>query len=263
QRRGGFQGALRSLGRRLGGVIPSAFGNLVSSRNAASNSNADIIADVPDTSDASTPPSVPNIVDAATLPPAAAEMDAATAMQPGLSVFITIHHMQLGNPLLLPMLTYSLFPELARDDPSSGSNLSNVDGGHSSNNYDLLSELSSILGQVRSHTVSQDMVDKVLKRYTYKGLTEGGVPLAYPAGEEEDKAAVVELVSAERCPVCMDAYAVGDLLRVLDCRHALHTSCGDSWFTLGANKCPICRAEAVHIKELASPSSSAAAPPVV
>ncbi|KAI8321871.1 hypothetical protein GQ54DRAFT_248227, partial [Martensiomyces pterosporus] len=53
----------------------------------------------------------------------------------------------------------------------------------------------------------------------------------------------VRLVSSERCPVCLEDFDDGDVLRVLKCHHALHLVCGDSWFTQGSNKCPICRSE--------------------
>ncbi|PIA13665.1 hypothetical protein COEREDRAFT_25947, partial [Coemansia reversa NRRL 1564] len=48
------------------------------------------------------------------------------------------------------------------------------------------------------------------------------------------------------CPVCLECFEIGDVLRVLTCNHGLHKACGDSWFTQGSNKCPICRSQAVH-----------------
>ncbi|KAJ2807507.1 hypothetical protein H4S07_003578, partial [Coemansia furcata] len=82
---------------------------------------------------------------------------AAAAEQPGMSVFITIHYMQLGNPLMLPMAAYALFPELVADDTDI----------RSPGNYDLFMEIANILGQVRSTTVSQELVDKQLRKYHY------------------------------------------------------------------------------------------------
>ncbi|PVU92757.1 hypothetical protein BB559_003614 [Furculomyces boomerangus] len=59
------------------------------------------------------------------------------------------------------------------------------------------------------------------------------------------KEKVVRLLSAEKCLVCLEEFKVGDMLRVLECRHGFHADCVANWITKGANKCPVCRAEAV------------------
>ncbi|KAJ2756245.1 hypothetical protein GGI19_001024 [Coemansia pectinata] len=159
---------------------------------------------------------------------------AAAAEQPGLSVFITIHHMQLGNPLMLPMAAYALFPELVAEDTA--------DSRGTGSNYELFMEIANILGQARSDTVSQDLVDKRLRKYHYQ--SDSGSPVARPI--DDSLSGDIALVSADRCPVCLEDFLEGDVLRVLECHHGLHIACGDAWFTKGSNKCPICRSEAVH-----------------
>ncbi|PVV03695.1 hypothetical protein BB560_001815 [Smittium megazygosporum] len=62
----------------------------------------------------------------------------------------------------------------------------------------------------------------------------------------DDPKVSVLLLSAEKCLVCMEEFGTGDLLRVLKCRHGFHTDCIANWITKGANRCPVCRAEAVH-----------------
>ncbi|KAJ2747777.1 hypothetical protein GGI20_000247 [Coemansia sp. BCRC 34301] len=185
--------------------------------------------------------------ESSTIQPAAAVVspeNASEEQQPGLSVFITIQYMQLGNPLMLPMAAYALFPELVADDsampPSSSSG----------NNYDLFMEIANIIGQASSTTVSQDLVDKRLRKYSYH-RDACKCPVARLLAEDNDGGvdtapAEVSLVSADRCPVCLEDFETGDVLRVLECHHGLHMTCGDAWFTKGSNKCPICRSEAVH-----------------
>ncbi|KAJ2027934.1 hypothetical protein IWW57_002389 [Coemansia sp. S610] len=171
---------------------------------------------------------VPSFLVAPEAPETIVPAAAGAGDQPGLSVFITIHYMQLGNPLLLTMAAYALFPELAAGGD-----------GREAGNYELFLEIASILGQARNNTVSQELVDKRLGKYRY--CSRDGGPVA--VGEEGLE---IALVSADRCPVCLEDFAEDDVLRVLECHHGLHLVCGDAWFTKGSNKCPICRSEAVH-----------------
>eukprot|EP00871_Galdieria_phlegrea_P001855 jgi/Galph1/2670/GphlegSOOS_G1373.1 len=41
------------------------------------------------------------------------------------------------------------------------------------------------------------------------------------------------------CAVCLETVEVGDVLRLLDCGHAFHTSCITHWLA-SANRCPLC-----------------------
>ncbi|KAJ2008252.1 hypothetical protein H4R26_000286 [Coemansia thaxteri] len=188
-------------------------------------------------------------------PDVSSAMPDSEQQQPGLSVFITIHYMQLGNPLVLPMATYALFPELVADDDASSSSSTSASG----NNYDLFMEIANIIGNANSNTVTQDAVDKALAKYCYEAPlvhSSDGTTEAIPAAtavarliaEDGERGPEISLVSAERCPVCLEDFETGDVLRVLECHHALHLVCGDSWFTKGANKCPICRSEAVPLE---------------
>ncbi|KAJ1936342.1 hypothetical protein FBU59_005084 [Linderina macrospora] len=144
------------------------------------------------------------------------------------------------------MVTYELFPELLQDDTGTSTDLRMDLTG---SNYELFTEIANIIGEASSTTVSQEAVDKSLPRYRLEtrgtpddaessvaklivgedGVSEGQVV-------NESVPAVVHLVSAERCPVCLEDFNVGDVLRVLKCHHGLHLVCGDSWFTRGANK---------------------------
>ncbi|KAJ2765754.1 hypothetical protein IWQ56_003970, partial [Coemansia nantahalensis] len=169
--------------------------------------------------------------------------------QLGLSVFIMINYMSLAHPVVLTLVTQALFPELLADLPQAGAGTADMELS-SGNNYELLLEIASIVGQVVTTTVSQGLVDKALREYRYEGVgADQGAPEAAVArcivddGEGEGEA--VHLVAADCCPVCLEGYEPGDVLRVLACRHGLHKTCGDAWFTQGANRCPICRLEAV------------------
>ncbi|PVU92057.1 hypothetical protein BB561_004054 [Smittium simulii] len=61
-----------------------------------------------------------------------------------------------------------------------------------------------------------------------------------------DSETVIELLSAEKCLVCMEEFGDGEFLRILKCRHGFHADCLANWITKGANRCPVCRAEAVQ-----------------
>ncbi|KAJ2451002.1 hypothetical protein EV183_003896 [Coemansia sp. RSA 2336] len=163
--------------------------------------------------------------------------------QSGIAVVIMIHYLRLSNPMILPLVTQSLFPELMSD--STGTSTASMQAGLAAgNNYDLFLEIASIIGQVASTTVTQEIIDKKLQAYSFSGKVnpQDGTAMARLVDGEEE----IHLLSADRCPVCLDGFEIGDLLRVLSCHHGLHKACGDAWFTQGANKCPVCRTEAVH-----------------
>ncbi|KAJ2076450.1 hypothetical protein GGI09_008416, partial [Coemansia sp. S100] len=175
----GLQDALRGLRNRLTNIVPGFM---------ASHNRQEAEEEVAETA-------------ANDIQPAG---EGAAAEQPGLSVFITIHHMQLGNPLMLPMAAYALFPELVAEDTADS-----VGGGA---NYELFMEIANILGQTRSDTVSQDLVDKRLRKYHYH--SDGGSPVACPI--DDPLSGDIALVSADRCPVCLEDFLDGDVLRVLE-----------------------------------------------
>ncbi|CAJ0578482.1 unnamed protein product, partial [Mesorhabditis spiculigera] len=44
------------------------------------------------------------------------------------------------------------------------------------------------------------------------------------------------------CPVCIDPYAAGDIVRTLPCRHVFHKTCIDPWL-LEHRTCPMCKGD--------------------
>ncbi|RKP23414.1 hypothetical protein SYNPS1DRAFT_8315, partial [Syncephalis pseudoplumigaleata] len=53
--------------------------------------------------------------------------------------------------------------------------------------------------------------------------------------------------------ICLTDWEDRDVIRVLRCRHGFHRDCVDHWLREGADRCPVCRKDAV---KLASSSSS-------
>ncbi|KAJ1723568.1 hypothetical protein LPJ53_002091 [Coemansia erecta] len=243
----GVHGAFRRLHNRMSGIVTGLFGSSSASHSdqeqeqqqqqqpGSDHVAAGAASDDPGSNSTGTShQSAPLAADG--MPPP----QAADSGQPGLSVFITIRYMQLGNPSILPMVTYSLFPELFTGPPSTAESQANLTGS----NYDLFVEISNIIGQAQSTTVSQDLIDKNMHKYRFMRNSNDQA-----SAQREGSDDTVLLVSAERCPVCLEDFAPGNDLRVLSCHHALHLSCGDAWFTQGSNMCPICRQAAVQVKD--------------
>lgn len=44
------------------------------------------------------------------------------------------------------------------------------------------------------------------------------------------------------CPVCIDPYRAGDIVRMLPCRHVFHKTCVDPWL-LEHRTCPMCKSD--------------------
>ncbi|KAI9592588.1 hypothetical protein BDF19DRAFT_416116 [Syncephalis fuscata] len=69
------------------------------------------------------------------------------------------------------------------------------------------------------------------------------------------KTGLEDLMAVERCSICLTDWEDQDVIRVLRCRHAFHRDCVDHWLREGADRCPVCRMEAV---KLPTPSTDAA-----
>lgn len=72
--------------------------------------------------------------------------------------------------------------------------------------------------------------------------------LTYADVEFEDEEEEVELEEDEegvmidpgrRCPICLDRFGSGDMLRLMPCKHKYHKDCIDRWLKIKAT-CPIC-----------------------
>jgi hypothetical protein len=48
-----------------------------------------------------------------------------------------------------------------------------------------------------------------------------------------------------QCPVCLEEFSTGDMVRVLPCKHCSHARCIDPWFQR-SSACPLCKAEVVE-----------------
>ncbi|CAD7700453.1 unnamed protein product [Ostreobium quekettii] len=55
--------------------------------------------------------------------------------------------------------------------------------------------------------------------------------------EEEGEEGVSD--PGRRCPICLDCFGRGDMLRVMPCKHKYHKDCLDKWLKIKAT-CPIC-----------------------
>eukprot|EP01065_Artemidia_motanka_P051235 TRINITY_DN896_c0_g1_i7.p1 TRINITY_DN896_c0_g1~~TRINITY_DN896_c0_g1_i7.p1 ORF type:complete len:373 (+),score=44.98 TRINITY_DN896_c0_g1_i7:61-1179(+) len=68
-----------------------------------------------------------------------------------------------------------------------------------------------------------------------------------PARKLSDADAVAQLRTeayTEDCPICTDHFRPGDKVRLLQCKHAFHTSCVDPWFIENRHTtCPTCRVD--------------------
>lgn len=58
-------------------------------------------------------------------------------------------------------------------------------------------------------------------------------------GEEEEGEGEEVMDPGKRCPICLDYFGSGDMLRVMPCKHKYHKDCLDKWLKIKAT-CPIC-----------------------
>ncbi|VDK18413.1 unnamed protein product [Anisakis simplex] len=49
------------------------------------------------------------------------------------------------------------------------------------------------------------------------------------------------------CPVCIDPYRTGDIVRALPCRHVFHKTCVDPWL-LEHRTCPMCKSDILKVR---------------
>mmetsp|Transcript_20804 Transcript_20804/g.51231 ORF Transcript_20804/g.51231 Transcript_20804/m.51231 type:complete len:363 (+) Transcript_20804:2-1090(+) len=82
--------------------------------------------------------------------------------------------------------------------------------------------------------------------------TGSGGGTALPEGAHKDGAA-----SEVQCSVCLEEYHLGDVVRILPCRHFFHRQCIDSWLTESSTKCPADGVELQHQLQLAEKEDDA------
>ncbi|OMH85970.1 putative RING finger protein [Zancudomyces culisetae] len=199
----------------------------------------------------------------------ATNMNNAALGSNGLVVYVFATTFALTHPLLLSFLASSLFPGLM---DSNESLLANASSGQM---YDDFVAFADLLGQVRQPTATIEQVDAQLPIYEYccpplsdqqqndpdttpagpvllKRFVQDsslhtdskcGDDMSLPTTTQEQVA--TDFLSCEKCLICLEEYKHADRLRVLSCRHGFHSDCIASWITKGANKCPVCRADAV------------------
>ncbi|EKM75523.1 hypothetical protein AGABI1DRAFT_116356 [Agaricus bisporus var. burnettii JB137-S8] len=111
--------------------------------------------------------------------------------------------------------------------------------------FEALLELVEMLGSAKASTASKDDIEKsgleVIKRSQLEMY------------EREKK---VSSNCVERCLICLDEYEEEDEIRVMNCRHAFHRGCVDTWLQTGKNNCPACRSTGVASTSTSTSTSS-------
>ncbi|CAM9186722.1 unnamed protein product [Ectocarpus sp. 12 AP-2014] len=112
------------------------------------------------------------------------------------------------------------------------------------------------------------MMVVTLHRYLrrYESLVAGtNRPMSLPEVLQLPEVRVEEgsRLEGDSCPVCLEAYRIGDKLRSLPCQHAFHAGCITPWLTQRQRSCPMCKDPVTLTARLApstssSPSSSSA-----
>ena len=141
---------------------------------------------------------------------------------------------------------------------SSGGPLASSDASSASEPSSLASRLHEVLGAILTASRLDNMTyEELLDRF---GAGHKGAPPASPDAvariptrtlETRDRADVVGKRNAEffaedgsssRCCVCLESYAVGDVVKALPaCGHGFHAACVDRWLTGCSDACPVCR----------------------
>jgi hypothetical protein len=139
---------------------------------------------------------------------------------------------------------------------ASGGPLASSDASSASEPSSLASRLHEVLGAILTASRLDNMTyEELLDRF---GAGHKGAPPASPAAvariptwtlETLDRADVgknaeffAEDGSSSRCCVCLEAYAVGDVVKALPaCGHGFHAACVDRWLTGCSDACPVCR----------------------
>ena len=140
---------------------------------------------------------------------------------------------------------------------SSGGPLASSDASSASEPSSLASRLHEVLGAILTASRLDNMTyEELLDRF---GAGHKGAPPASPDAvariptrtlETRDRAEFfgknaeffAEDGSSSRCCVCLESYAVGDVVKALPaCGHGFHAACVDRWLTGCSDACPVCR----------------------
>ncbi|CAM9695628.1 unnamed protein product [Ectocarpus sp. 12 AP-2014] len=105
------------------------------------------------------------------------------------------------------------------------------------------------------------MMVVTLHRYLrrYESLVAGtNRPMSLPEVLQLPEVRVEEgsRLEGDACPVCLEAYRIGDKLRSLPCQHAFHAGCITPWLTQRQRSCPMCKDPVTLTVGLAPPTSS-------
>lgn len=97
------------------------------------------------------------------------------------------------------------------------------------------SALQALQAGVKPRTLREaDLHAFATARVGPSGQLVGAEPLRLPAG-----AGAAGFCAGGVCVVCMEAFAPGETVRVLPCRHFFHKKCIYSWLTSASTTCPI------------------------
>ncbi len=97
---------------------------------------------------------------------------------------------------------------------------------------------------------SQPWTPALARRQRDAPTSAAAVAAAAAPADADGNASTVEtppcksvLDDTDECSMCMDAFAEGDMVKMLKCRHYFHAACIDDWFAHQQGKtrtCPVC-----------------------